>query len=107
MFSKIQDIEYHYTKDSKVEVCGGGGIDRHSTQESCRWGGRGGGVDQHSTQESCRWAGRGGRGVNRHTPWKGSVKTLQGLPDSVDPGGGGLINTPLRKDLQRHCKDYL
>ena len=51
-----------YIKDSKVEVCsGGGGVDRQSTQE--RWGGRG-----------------EGRGVNQHSTWKGSMKALQGLP---------------------------
>ena len=80
-----------YIKDSKAEVCRGGGVNRHSTHESCRWGGRGGdgwsidiqlmkveggeggegregrggqrrGVDRHSTQEGCGWEERGGRG---------------------------------------------
>ena len=70
-------------------------------------------------------------GLNQHTTWKGSMRTLQGLPltvliwgvcqsthnlegihediaritsDNVDPGGS--IDTQLEKDLQGHCKDY-
>ena len=70
-------------------------------------------------------------GVNWHKTWKGSMRTLQGLPltmlilvawlthnleriheditritsDNVDPGG--LIKTQLGKDPWGHCKDYL
>ena len=68
-------------------------------------------------------------GVNQHTTWKGSVRTLQGLPltmlilgsgsthnlerikdiaritsDNVDLGE--VIDTQLGKD-QGHCNDYL
>ena len=50
----------------------------------------------------------GGWGVDQHSTWKGSAKTLQGLPlTMLILGGGGLINTQLGKDPQRHCKDYL
>ena len=73
-----------------------------------------------------------GGGVNQQS-WKGSARTLQGLPltmlilgeggqsmvswetickdfaritsDNVDPGGS--IDGQLGKDLQRLCKDYL
>ena len=106
-----------------------GGVDLHSTQEGCRWGGRGReerGVDRHSTQEGCRWGGRErgggsidiqlrkvvsgegveGRGVNRQSTWKGSAKTLQGLPLTMLILGG-LIDSQLGKDSQRLCKDYL
>ena len=103
-------------------------------------GGEGRGrVDWHSTQERKLQVGREGRGgegrggVDWHTTWKGSVRTLQGLPltmlilgggqsthnlerihkdiaritsDNVYPGGGGSINTQLGKDQQGHCKDY-
>ena len=44
-------------------------------------------------------------GGSINTTWKGSTRTLQGLPDNVDPGGS--INTQLGKDPQGHCKDYL
>ena len=158
-------IIYPYIKDSKVEVCRGRGVDRHSTQERKLQVGRegrgrgnrhstqeiklqvGGGrltfnsgkkvaggegrVDRHSTQErSCRWGGRGGQstfnsgklqvgrggwstfnlgkkvaggGVNRQSTWKGSTRTLQGLPLTM----GGGIDSQLGKDPQIHCKDYL
>ena len=45
-------------------------------------------------------------GVNWHTTWKGSTKTLQGLPLTMLILGGS-INTQFGKDPQRHCKDYL
>ena len=79
-----------------------------------------------------------GRGQSSWSSWKGSMKTLQGLPLHLWPvlilGGnqltvnlerihkdfaritsapltmlilGGLIDSQLGKDLQRHCKDYL
>ena len=55
-------------------------------------------------QESCRWGGRGRGGVDRQSTWKGSAKTLQGLPLTmfIYPGGG-VIDGQLGKDLQRHC----
>ena len=46
------------------------------------------------------------RGVNQRSTWKGSAKTLQGLPVTVLILGG-LINGQLGKDPQRLCKDYL
>ena len=46
------------------------------------------------------------RGVNWQSTSEGSVKTLQGLPLTVLILGG-LINSQLRKDPQRLCKDYL
>ena len=95
-----------------------------------------GGVNWQSTWKGSTKSQRGGeggdgRGVNWQSTWKGSTKTLQGLPltmlilggqltvnlermhkdiaritsDNVDPGG--LIDSQLGKDLQRHCKDYL
>ena len=48
------------------------------------------------------WSG----GVIDDSTWKGSAKTLQGLPLSVLIHGG-LINSQLGKDPQIHCKDYL
>ena len=45
-------------------------------------------------------------GVNRQSTWKGSVKTLQGLPLTMLILRGS-IDGQLGKDLQRHCKDYL
>ena len=77
----------------------------------------------------------GGRGVDWHSTWKGSAKTLEGSPlpmlilgvggwstlnlerirkdfgriasANADPGGGGSIDTQLGKDLQRLWKDHL
>ena len=47
-------------------------------------------------------------GFNRQSTWEGSTKTLQGLPLTVlILGGGGSIDSQLGKDLQRLCKDYL
>ena len=45
-------------------------------------------------------------GVDQQSTWKGSAKTLQGLPLTMLILGG-LIDSQLGKDLQRHCKDYL
>ena len=56
----IHTSMHPYIKDLKVEVCRG--------------------VNWHSIQEGCRWGGRGGEGVNWQSTWKGSVKILQGLP---------------------------
>ena len=81
-----------------------------------RWGGRGGEGGSIDTQlGSCHFlGGEGGegrgRGVDRHSTWKGSAKTLEGLPLPIchaDPGGGGFIDTQLGKDLQRLWKDHL
>ena len=51
--------------------------------------------------------GRGGEGgVDRHSTWKGSAKTLEGLPLPIchaDPGGGGV---QLTLNLERICKDF-
>ena len=46
-------------------------------------------------------------GVDRHSTWKGSAKTLEGSPLTMLILGGGLINTQLGKDLQRLWKDCL
>ena len=52
-------------------------------------------------------------GFDQWSTWKGSVKTLQGLPLTMLILGGS-INSQHCKDLQshredpqRHCKDYL
>ena len=85
-------------------------------QESCRWGGKGGeGRGQSTwkhanTLQGCilgreRTCDNGG--VNQWSTWKGSMKTLQGLPLTMLILLGGLIDGQLGKDLQRHCKDYL
>ena len=44
-------------------------------------------------------------GVNRQSTWKGSMKTLQGLPVTMLILEGS-INGQLGKDLQRICKAY-
>ena len=48
----------------------------------------------------------GAVGVDRQSPWKGSMKTLQGLPLTMLILGE-LIDGHLGKDLQRLWKDYL
>ena len=45
-------------------------------------------------------------GVNQWSTWRGSVKTLQGLPLAM-LNLGGSIDGQLGKDPQTHCKDYL
>ena len=45
-------------------------------------------------------------GVNWHTTWKGSARTLQGLPLTMLTLEGS-INMQLGKDPWGHCKDYL
>ena len=87
-----------YIKDSKVEVCRGG-VDRHSTQEGCRWGGRGGGLIDIQLRKVV--GGEGGEGViDRWSTWKGSMKTLQALPlTMLILGGQSTVN------LERICKD--
>ena len=66
-----------------------------------RWGGRGGGVDQHSTWKGSTKTLEGSPltmlilgGVDRHSTWKGSAKTLEGSPQ-------------VGKDPQRPWKDRL
>ena len=81
-----------YIKDSKVEVCRG--VDRHSTQEGCRWGGRGGegvlgGQLMVNLERICEDFGR---------------ITSAPLPMWIL---GGLINGQLGKDLQKLWKNYL
>ena len=46
-------------------------------------------------------------GLNQHTTWKGSMRTLQGLPLTVLIWGCVSINTQLGRDPWGHCKDYL
>ena len=45
-------------------------------------------------------------GVDRHSTWKGSTKTLEGSPLTMLILGGS-IDTQLGKDLQRLWKDCL
>ena len=46
-------------------------------------------------------------GVHQQSTWEGSMKTLQGLPQTVLILGGGSIDSQLWKDPQRLYKDYL
>ena len=47
-------------------------------------------------------------GFNQQSTWEGSMKTLQGLSQTVlILGGGGSIGSQLGIDLQRLCKNYL
>ena len=43
-------------------------------------------------------------GVNRHSTWKGSAKTLEGLPLTMLILGGGWGQLTL--NLERICKDF-
>ena len=71
------------------------------------------GVDQHNLERIRKDFGRiasdnvDPRGVNQHSTWKGSAKTLEGLPLTMLILGGGSIDTQLGKDLQRLWKDCL
>ena len=90
------------------------------------------GKDPQQLWKDCLWQ-CWSWGVNQHSTWKGSATTLEGMPltmlilggqstlnlericnnfgriasDNVDPGGWGLIDTQLGKDLQHFWKDHL
>ena len=71
VYLQIENNWHPYIKDSKVEICSGGGgsIDIQLRKVVGGEGGEGRGVDPHPTQE-------------------GSAKSFQGLPLTVDLGGG-------------------
>ena len=72
--------QHPYIKDSKVEVCRG--VDRQSTQESCRWGGE----------------GRGGAGEGRGLIDIQLRKVVGGEEGEARGGEVGSIDAHLGKD---------
>ena len=57
-------------------------------EESCGWGG---GLIDIQLRKVVGGEGGEGRGVDRRSPWKGSTKTLQGLPLTMLILGGGQL----------------
>ena len=103
-------LQESYNKDSKVEVCRGGGRSTLNSGKKVAGGegGEGRGVDRHWTQERKLQVGGEGRGGqsthNLERIREGIARITSG---NVDPGGGRSIDTKLGKDLRGHCKDYL